>query len=65
MGSIFRGKAMKYRYEFEMDNDKFEKGNCYECPFSYIKCGDHDYNIWCVLDAKYYECPLEIVEKEG
>ena len=55
---------MKYRYEFEMDNDKFEKGDCYECPFSYIKCSDHDYNIWCVLEAKYYECPLEIVEKE-
>ena len=54
---------MKYRYEFEMDNDKFEKGDCYECPFSYIDYGDYDYDVHCVLNAKYYECPLEEVEE--
>lgn len=54
---------MKYRYEFEMDNDKFEKGCCYECPFSYIDYGDYDYDVHCVLYAEYYECPLEEVEE--
>ena len=54
---------VKYTYEFEMDNDKFKKGDCYECPLSYIKCGDDDYSIWCVLNAKYYECPLKEEEQ--
>lgn len=51
---------MKYKYEFEVDED-FEKGCCYDCPLSYTDFDDDDYNPRCVLWIGYYECPLEKV----
>ena len=53
--------------------DDFEKGCCYDCPFSYteyyeIDEGDGFYEIedtiHCVLLKAYSECPIEIVKEE-
>ena len=55
---------MKYRYEFEMNED-FEKGCCYTCPMSYVdwnNFSDFD-DVYCVLHKKYDECPLVKVEE--
>ena len=62
---------MKYKYEFEVDED-FEKGYCYDCPFSYI--GDwNDFDslsdLYCsigkIADDDGYDsiCPLIEVEE--
>lgn len=53
---------MKYKYEFEADND-FEKGVCCECPLSYMDYTglDHDVDIFCALNAQWQECPLQKV----
>ena len=50
---------MRYKYEFEADND-FEVGCCYDCPLGYIDWNE-DYDVHCVLHAKYGKCPLEKV----
>ena len=52
---------MRYKYEFESDND-FEVGCCYDCPLGYIDWNDDYGDVHCVLHAKYDECPLEKVE---
>jgi hypothetical protein len=52
---------MKYKYEFEVNNDDFEKGCCSDCPLSYVDYSD-DFNICCVLHARWDECPLKKVE---
>jgi len=52
--------------------DDFEKGCCYDCPFSYteyyeIDEGDGFYEIddaiHCVLYKPYSECPIEIIKE--
>lgn len=53
---------MKYRYEFEIDED-FVKGHCYNCPLAYVDYNDRDWNPICVLQCRYDECPLEKVEE--
>ena len=49
-------------------SDDFEKGNCYDCPFSYtewhlIDEGDgyfeSDSTVHCILWCHYSECPIE------
>lgn len=52
---------MKYKYEFEVNED-FEPGNCCECHLSYIDWDDPAGEPYCVLHAEYGECPLEKVE---
>lgn len=39
--------------------DDFTKGNCHECPLSYIT---DDWDDMCVLMRGYSDCPLEIQE---
>ena len=53
---------MKYKYEFEAP-DGFEAGCCYNCPLSYIDI-DNDYDVSCVLNCRYDECPLEKEEQQ-
>lgn len=52
--------------------DDFEKGCCYDCPFSYteyyeINEGDGFYETedttHCVLHEAYSECPIEIIKE--
>ena len=52
---------MKYKYEFEVD-ESFEKGCCYDCPFSYIDY-NNDCAFCCALHAQYDKCPLEEVKE--
>lgn len=52
---------MRYKYEFEA-LDKFEPGRCAYCPLSCadgINYGD----LFCVLNCRYDECPLEKVDQ--
>lgn len=58
----------KIKVEVEVP-DSFEKDNCCQCPFSYIKVFDDgngciEYFDECVLDADYDECPIQFVEEE-
>lgn len=53
---------MKYRYEFEVDDNYFEQGCCYECPLSYMDM-DNGCDTFCVLHCRYDECPLEKVDQ--
>lgn len=53
---------MKYRYEFEMDDDSFEKGQCHGCPCSYDEEYPDGYETLCVFGRSYWECPLEEIE---
>ena len=50
---------MRYKYEFEIDDNYFEHGCCYECPLSYYDGNDN----FCVLNCRYDECPLEKVDQ--
>ena len=52
---------MKYKYEFEANDDYFVKGHCIECPLGYTVHND-DWNVHCVLNVHYSKCPLEEVE---
>jgi len=52
--------------------DDFEKGCCYDCPFSYTEYYEIDEGdgylefgdkIYCVLHEAYSECPIEIIKE--
>lgn len=51
---------MKYKYEFKAE-ESFNKGCCRECPSS-VDDFDSDCDVYCVLYARYDECPLEKIE---
>ena len=53
---------MRYKYEFEADED-FELGCCYYCPLSYIEWYDDSDDVHCVLFAHYEKCPLEEIKE--
>lgn len=53
---------MRYKYEFEADED-FELGYCLDCPLSYIEWNDDYDDVHCVLFAQYEKCPLEEVKE--
>ena len=48
-------------------SDDFEKGCCYDCPFSYTEYYEIDegdgFSIYCVLHKAYSECPIEIIKE--
>lgn len=56
-------KKATYLIEFESDDEFFDVGECWSCPYKNEEWRDDDIHISCHLGFNIFDCKLTVVDK--